>query len=428
MKTFKFAPENAERESELHTYSLSKIREYTDGHKDLCLLIECVSNVRNRQNMREVLASKTARFIWQVENYAEILSDSRSGTFIESNRLHFTGNANTLSTPELQERNNILKAHKWSLHLYPQGTDSRFRGCVSLFLRHVSGPTVKASVEFATLNKDNGEMFKLSVPAQTFTENKRWGIGDYFKCDQFNQFKSQNPVLHIACTIRIYHQSTTSMPFDGFKMLMKVPKDFDGVHKNYQVDTESKMYAFLKKDMYCDGELYNEDGNMFQVHLAILAAASEVIETEIKDARAQMDEEELKEKRVLVKLKFSHECMKDFLRFLYRQPARFITNSPPYEPKELMERRKQLYKFALEYKIKGLQELCEELLIGGISIENLEEMLRLADETHSEKIEYAVVRFVIGNNLNLIGKYEWNELKRNRPDIIDMVMRQILTD
>lgn len=425
VKTLKFTPDTAERETELDTFALSSVQQYISGHNDLNLLIECVSNVGNRHNMREVLASKTARFIWQVENYCEMLSDSRSGSYIESSRIQFTGNS---ATPETQQSANILNAHKWSLHLYPQGTDPRFQGCVSLFLRHTRGTTVKASVEFATLNKDGKEIFKLVVPAQIFTENKRWGIGDYFKFDTFNSFKETHPVLHIACTIRIYHQSTTSKSFEEFKSLRNAPQEIECVEKKYVADVDSKIYAYLRSMKYCNGEVYNDANDFFQVHLEFLAAASDVLENEINAARAKADDEGDFSGLLRIKLNFKVECMRDFLRYLYRQPARFITNKPPFEPKELMQRRKDVYQFALEYNIKGLKELCEELLIGTISIENLEEMLKLADETKSEKIEYAVVKFVIGNNMNLIGKCEWNQLKRNRPEIIDMVMRKILSD
>lgn len=274
-----------------------------------------------------------------------------------------TGEVVTSSTFSAGTNDNL----KWNLQLYPGGVNSSYRDDVSLFIQLVSckKSQVRAKIEMRILNSTK------KVEVVHVAQGVRIGWCDFIRRDtllaEANGLLPKD-ILTIICEIgilgdivNICHQSE-NLQFNVRES--KLIQDFGNM---------------LDNGKFSDITLAVGERE-FQAHKAILAARSDVFA-----AMFSYEMEESQSNRVAL-TDIGHDVLQEILHFIY-------TSKAP----NLDQMAHDLLKAADKYALETLKLMCEEALIGNISIETAVETLKFADRHSANQLKAYAKNFITAN-------------------------------
>ena len=145
--------------------------------------------------------------------------------------------------------------------------------------------------------------------------------------------------------------------------------------------------SLFENSQFADVQLYC-GGREFQCHKAILAARSQVFQ-----AMFSHDMEEKKNCRVEVK-DVEPEVMAELLRFIYTGKTAANLESMAAD----------LLAAADKYALERLKVMCEEALCNGLTVENVCDVLKIADLHSAEQLKAQVDQRSAGHLVEINGK------------------------
>ena len=245
---------------------------------------------------------------------------------------------------------------------------------------------VRAKFKFSILNAKREETKAMeSQRAYRFVQGKDWGFKKFirrdFLLDEANGLLPEDKltlfceVSVVADSVNISGQSNSvQVGVKRFSLLeSKVFMILSFQFKVPDCKLSDDLGSLFENSQFADVQLYC-GGREFQCHKAILAARSQVFQ-----AMFSHDMEEKKNCRVEVK-DVEPEVMAELLRFIYTGKTAANLESMAAD----------LLAAADKYALERLKVMCEEALCNGLTVENVCDVLKIADLHSAEQLKAQV--------------------------------------
>lgn len=146
--------------------------------------------------------------------------------------------------------------------------------------------------------------------------------------------------------------------------------------------------------VYCEGW-------EFRVHRAILAAHSRVFRAQFEAGRSRMQ------------IECVHpNVLQEVFRFMYTGES-------------LDHLAKDLLLISQYLQVEDLKVMCEEALYKNLCINNLAEMLHLADLYKADELKRCTIQFFIRYAADIIKTEAWRAMAISRPDLADSAFKAL---
>ncbi|XP_071978340.1 speckle-type POZ protein-like [Engystomops pustulosus] len=260
---------------------------------------------------------------------------------------------------------------KWCLRVNPKGLDDESKEYLSLYLLLVSCPKseVRAKFKFSLLNVRREETKAMeSQRAYRFVQGKDWGFKKFirrdFLLDEANGLLPDDK-LTLFCEVSVV-QDSVNISGQSSTNNLKVP----------ECRLAEDMGCLWETTRFTDCSLY-VGGQEFKAHKSILAARSPVF-----NAMFEHEMEESKKNRVDI-TDMEPEVFKEMMGYIY-------TGKAP----NLEKMADNLLAAADKYALERLKVLCEEALCNSLSVENVADVLILADLHSAEQLKAQAIDFI----------------------------------
>uniref|UniRef100_A0A3B3TA33 Speckle type BTB/POZ protein like n=1 Tax=Paramormyrops kingsleyae TaxID=1676925 RepID=A0A3B3TA33_9TELE len=260
---------------------------------------------------------------------------------------------------------------KWCLRVNPKGLDDESKDYLSLYLLLVSCPKseVRAKFKFSLLNAKREETKAMeSQRAYRFVQGKDWGFKKFirrdFLLDEANGLLPDDK-LTLFCEVSVVQDSVNISGQSNMNVL-RVP----------ECQLSDDLGNLWECSRFTDCSLY-VGGQEFKAHKSILAARSPVF-----NAMFEHEMEESKKNRVDIS-DVDPDVFKEMMGFIY-------TGKAP----NLEKMADNLLAAADKYALERLKVMCEEALCSSLSVENVADILILADLHSAEQLKAQAIDFI----------------------------------
>ncbi|KFQ72507.1 Speckle-type POZ protein-like [Phaethon lepturus] len=260
---------------------------------------------------------------------------------------------------------------KWCLRVNPKGLDDESKDYLSLYLLLVSCPKseVRAKFKFSLLNAKREETKAMeSQRAYRFVQGKDWGFKKFirrdFLLDEANGLLPDDK-LTLFCEVSVV-QDSVNISGQSNTNTLKVP----------ECRLAEDLGNLWETTRFTDCSFY-VGGQEFKAHKSVLAARSPVF-----NAMFEHEMEESKKNRVEIN-DVDPEVFKEMMRFIY-------TGKAP----NLEKMADNLLAAADKYALERLKVMCEEALCSNLSVENVADVLILADLHSAEQLKAQAIDFI----------------------------------
>jgi hypothetical protein len=156
------------------------------------------------------------------------------------------------------------------------------------------------------------------------------------------------------------------------------------------------LYKMLMKQKHCDLEIETSDG-IIKVHKVVLCASSTVF-------WAMFDHETPENKTSLIRIpEVTSNTMHLTLEYMYTDKT----------TREMEDAAEELLSMADIYNLPGLKTFCSQVLIKRISLDNVVDLLVLADMFPDKKLKVALFNFVWSNSKEVFALNSWPQIYNN---------------
>ncbi|KAF5909906.1 speckle-type POZ protein-like [Clarias magur] len=260
---------------------------------------------------------------------------------------------------------------KWCLRVNPKGLDDESKDYLSLYLLLVNCPKseVRAKFKFSLLNAKREETKAMeSQRAYRFVQGKDWGFKKFirrdFLLDEANGLLPDDK-LTLFCEVSVVQDSVNISGQSNMNML-KVP----------ECQLADDLGSLWEGSRFTDCSLF-VGGQEFKAHKSILAARSPVF-----NAMFEHKMEESKKNRVDIS-DVEPDVFREMMVFIY-------TDKAP----NLEKMADHLLAAADKYALERLKVMCEEALCNSLSVENVADILILADLHSAEQLKAQAIDFI----------------------------------
>lgn len=294
---------------------------------------------------------------------------------------------------------------KWCLRVNPKGLDEESKDYLSLYLLLVScnKSEVRAKFKFSILNAKREETKAMeSQRAYKFMQGKDWGFKKFirrdFLLDEANGLLPDDK-LTLFCEVSVVADSV-NISGQMHSAQFKVP----------DCRLSDDLGQLFECSQFADVTLTCA-AREFRCHKAILVARSPVL--------AAMFEHDMKERqhnRVEID-DMDPDVMADMLRFIYMGRAPNLDSMAA-----------DLLAAADKYALERLKVMCEEALCNNLSVENVSEVLILADRHSAEQLKAQAIEFI--NNRHATDVMEtpgWKQMVSSNPHLVAEAFKALAT-
>lgn len=288
----------------------------------------------------------------------------------------------------------------WFMRINPNGEEKSCKGFVSLFLYKdgVCEVPIDTDIIFSIIDKD-GNKTRAKRCEYKFDKNLPSDNRGFAKFVSHTELKHPslnllpNDQLTILCEISItgdnvVHQGS-SKPTGGPVQEVKPPSKL-----------ALDMSTIFESGKFADCTITCE-GREFRCHKNILSARSQVF-----DAMFSHDMEENKNGKVDI-IDLDADTVYDMIAYIYSEKV------PDLEVKAA-----GLLSAAEKYDLQELKNMCEVSLCESIAMENVLDLLVLADLHRATSVRTLALKFIVDNSREVTAQSGWRDKLRNYPDIM----------
>lgn len=268
---------------------------------------------------------------------------------------------------------------KWCLKLYLKGINDNYKDYLSIYLYRKSGAEYKIDGQYTiSILNDKKEKFVEKSEECEYNKNySSWGFPSFIKSEIL---KDATNNLLANDTLNLYCELTIVMG------IVNVSSEVEKVKSKVLVSSHSNHFEkLLLSERFSDVKLVTSCGREILAHKNILAARS--------PAFSAMFEHDMMEKK-LNEVQISdvdYDVLKEMLRFIYADRVENVENLAG-----------ELIVAADKYRIDGLKEVCEEVLGDNISVDNVVQILVVADRHSIENLKNRAINFIKAHIKNVI--------------------------
>ena len=304
------------------------------------------------------------------------------------------------------------KETSWTIKCSPNGRDEENLGFLSIYLIPEDNTQlpIKTECTLSIINKEGAKSLSKSFK-KTFTKRFDYvgGIGIYeFIGNEFIEWSHEDlqntdlnllpdDVLTIHCAITVPREDESVVTSGTNRPLLSEVSAGDA----------EKQVSILKcvQDSYINGQFTDCvivcNGRKFNCHKVILAGRSPVL-----NAMFTHDMEESRSGRIDIK-DLDVDTVGKMLAYIYSDK---IDNT---DGKEEM-----LLAAAEKYDLPGLKSLCENALSKAMTIDNVLDMLLLADLNKAKSVKDVAIKFIIENAQEILSQEGWSTKLEKFPTIL----------
>lgn len=294
---------------------------------------------------------------------------------------------------------------KWCLRVNPKGLDDESKDYLSLYLLLVScnKSEVRAKFKFSILNAKREETKAMeSQRAYRFVQGKDWGFKKFirrdFLLDESNGLLPDDK-LTLFCEVSVVADSV-NISGQSNAVQFKVP----------DCRLSEDLGSLFESSNFADVTL-SCNGREFQCHKSILTCRSYVFA-----AMFEHDMEESKHNRVEVK-DVDPDVMADMLKFIY-------TGCAP----NLETMAADLLAAADKYALDRLKVSCEEALCKSLNVDNVSEILILADFHSADQLKAQAIDFINTHHVtDVMETPGWKQMVSSNPHLIAEAFKALAT-
>jgi len=284
---------------------------------------------------------------------------------------------------------------KWCLRINPKGLDEESKDYLSLYLLLLAcnKSEVRAKFKFSILNAKREETKAMeSQRAYRFVQGKDWGFKKFirrdFLMDESNGLLPDDK-LTMFCEVSVVADSVN---VSGLSIMstLKVP----------DCNLPQDFGHLLESATFSDMTLKVED-KVYPVHKAILAARSPVF--------AAMFNHDLEETKlgVVSITDLDTEVLREMLKFIYTGKVA-----------QLDTMADALLAAADKYALERLKIMCEEALASNLSIENVCDILILADLHNAKQLKNIAIDYTNSHAQEVTEQPAWKRLIKNHSNLV----------
>ncbi|XP_032222942.1 speckle-type POZ protein [Nematostella vectensis] len=292
---------------------------------------------------------------------------------------------------------------KWCLRVNPRGLDEESKDYLSLYLLLLlcNKSEVRAKFKFSILNANREETKAMeSQRAYRFVQGKDWGFKKFirrdFLLDEANGLLP-NDTLTLFCEVSVEGDSV-NVSGSSHSAALKVP----------ECRLSSHMGNLLDNATFSDTVLI-AGGREFKAHKAILAARSPVF-----SAMFEHEMEESRKGRVEI-LDIDPDVFQEMLKFVY-------TGNTP----QIQGMADDLLAAADKYDLERLKVMCEDVLCSNLTVENVCDVLILADMHNATQLKSQALDFVNSHATDVMDSTGWKTLVCDHAHLIAEVFKAFL--
>lgn len=270
----------------------------------------------------------------------------------------------------------------WSLRIYPGGYDEESKGFLSCFVAYESHGYARASFKLSIVNQKGwknhcytSDGVKSFVCSFDPMENQAWGEAKFVsKADLGN--KANGYVVDDKLVIKV--EMTVYGDIEQSVHTAHPPCIGSPSKARSMVD---EMSSILFDDTISDITIKVEE-ELIPAHKFILCLRSEVFRAML---RSPMKESV---SNVIEISDFEAVVVREFLHFIYTDTC---------SPKAMDTHAEQLLAMACKYQVKGLETLCENHLCSTLTVDNIVNVLLLADMYSARHLKNRALLFISHN-------------------------------
>jgi speckle-type POZ protein len=296
---------------------------------------------------------------------------------------------------------------KWCLRVNPKGLDLESRDYLSLYilLVNTNKSECRAKFKFSIINS-KGEAVKTmeSQRAYRFVQGKDWGFKKFirrdFLLDEVNGLLPDDK-LTLRCEVAVVADSV-NISGQSSNVHFHVPE----CRLSGDLDRLFDSAQFGDAVLSCGGR-------EFQCHRAILAARSTVFQ-----AMFSNDMEERQNSKVTIP-DIEPEVMAEMLGFVYTYHTLPGTLGFKHMAAGLLAA-------ADKYDLARLKVMCEEALARGLTVENVANVLMLADLHSAEQLKARTIEFINNRQVQAVMETAgWQWMVASHPRLVNEAFRAL---
>lgn len=280
--------------------------------------------------------------------------------------------------------------YKWKLLIYPKtvAENRSMKTYLSAFVYLVSSPDVetKGKYKLSVLN------CKKKIPSLIKEENFAPGTmyGEQIEKTDFLIKYLQDDKLEIQASIMLYINKINTNK-------LKV------IHSLEQLFKSGRNHNVV---------ILSENNQQFKVHRCILAERSPVLEVMLNDLATKSDTAENTVTILELTIKqLKTSILKEILRFLYTGCI-----------KNLQENAQDLLLAANKFLIIDLKKICEIELFKSLKVDNVIEILSLAESQNAVNLEKQAIDFIIKNKHEVLNSDSYIQMQNPEPFLKKIIM------
>ncbi|XP_071033404.1 speckle-type POZ protein B-like [Parasteatoda tepidariorum] len=219
--------------------------------------------------------------------------------------------------------------------------------------------------------------------------------------EQFNETKNRCKELALVCTFFISRV--------GFNEIVKCKSNPASSlsFPNLQKD----MRALLLDEKHADVKL-RTNNHVISAHRTLLIARSPVFS-------AMFDQEMIEEKKDIIDMPdVDPEILKIFLEFLYTGTIE------EFEYDKVLK----LLIVADKYQVSSLCDLCSLFLVSQLTVENVCEVMRLADMINNESLKTSAMEYLTNHAAEVMGSSKWKGWMEKNQKLSAEIISDIVTN
>ena len=289
---------------------------------------------------------------------------------------------------------------KWCISLYPKGRNEDSEDFLSIFLRSESHPEnlqLETNFQISILNRNRKKCF-VKDHTHTFIKSSGHGATKHvLKSEIMNDDYLPNGCLTIVCDITAGLDKIMTKNCTAFDNIKADEKSQHVLLNDYE--------SLLNNQKLCDVTIVISDKKL-HAHKAILAAHSPVFMNMFVNDTIENRESILQ----ITDIEF--KVFQELLRFIY---------SGKIESMDIVVN--DLLVAADKYSIGGLLRKCEEYLQNIFNVDNIINILLLADNNNAESLRISAIKYFIANRKDIIGVNSLDFLERLKPCTVKEMLK-----
>ena len=293
----------------------------------------------------------------------------------------------------------------WTIECYPNGYEMRSPGYLSIYLSPDENCQLPIKTKFtlSIVNKDGAKSISEDT-MHTFDDDFEFGIPRFISHEDLrNVHEDLNLLPEDVLTI---HCAVTVLPVEEYETVVTSGTSRPLLSQVSRGDTEEQAnIAKCLEDSYIDGQFTDCviicQGREFKCHKVVLAGRSPVF-----SAMFTHDMEESRSGRIEIK-DLDVDTMDSMLSYIYSGKIGHM------DGKEGM-----LLAAGEKYNLPGLKVLCEAALSRHMNIDNVLDMLLVADFHKAANVKALALKFIVENAQEIVSQDDWNKKLEKFPSIL----------